>query len=106
MPHLNGLDTASILSPLMPEVPTILFSAFDTAIRHSDAKAYGIRRLLCQKQKVLTGLYMCLRFQKAAIRGNYETGNQAFSMRLRFLTIRGIEWQPFLKANRRFRLTT
>jgi hypothetical protein len=33
-------------------------------------------------------LYMLLRFQKAAGRGNYETGNQAFSKRLRFLTIR------------------
>src|ERR1019366_6670078 len=32
---------------------------------------------------------MLLRFQKAAVRGNYETGNQAFSKRLRFLTIRG-----------------
>ena len=31
---------------------------------------------------------MLLRFQKAAGRGNYETGNQAFSKRLRFLTIR------------------
>ena len=34
-------------------------------------------------------LYMLLRFQKAAVRGNYETGNQAFSKRLRFLTTRG-----------------
>ncbi len=32
---------------------------------------------------------MLLRFQKAAARGNYETGNQAFSKRLRFLTTRG-----------------
>src|SRR5664280_3688779 len=40
------------------------------------------------------GWYMLLRFQKAAVRGNYETGNQAFSMRLRFLTIRdGIDRQ-------------
>src|ERR1035441_8270277 len=31
---------------------------------------------------------MLLRFQKAAGRGNYETGNQAFSKCLRFLTIR------------------
>jgi hypothetical protein len=31
---------------------------------------------------------MLLRFQKAAVQGNYETGNQAFSMHLRFLTIR------------------
>ena len=31
---------------------------------------------------------MLLRFQKAAVRGNYETGSLAFSMRLRFLTIR------------------
>ena len=33
-------------------------------------------------------LYMLLGFQKAAVRGNYETGIQAFSMHLRFLTIR------------------
>jgi hypothetical protein len=39
------------------------------------------------------GLYMLLRFQKAGVRENYETGNQAFSMRLRFLTIRGAEIQ-------------
>src|SRR5205823_13214663 len=36
------------------------------------------------------GLYMLLRFQKPAVRKNCETGNQAFSIRLRFLTIRGI----------------
>jgi hypothetical protein len=30
---------------------------------------------------------MLLRFQKAAVRGNYGTGNQAFSLRLRFLTM-------------------
>jgi hypothetical protein len=36
---------------------------------------------------------MLLRFQKAVVRGNYDTGNQAFSMRLRFLT-RG----PFKRA--------
>jgi hypothetical protein len=34
------------------------------------------------------GLYMLLRFQKAAVGRNYETGNQAFSKRLRFLTTR------------------
>ena len=34
------------------------------------------------------GLYMLLRFQKAAVRENYEPGNQAFSKRLRFLTTR------------------
>ena len=32
--------------------------------------------------------YILLRFQRAVVRGNYETGNQAFSMRLRFLIIR------------------
>jgi hypothetical protein len=31
---------------------------------------------------------MLLRFQKAAAQRNYETGNQGFSMRLRFLTTR------------------
>src|SRR2546421_4684376 len=34
------------------------------------------------------GLYMLLRFQKAAVRENYETGNQVFSIRLRSLTTR------------------
>ena len=31
---------------------------------------------------------MLLRFQRPAVRGSYETGDQAFSMHLRFLTIR------------------
>src|SRR5205807_4196934 len=34
------------------------------------------------------GLYVLLRFQNPAVRENWATGNQAFSMRLRFLTIR------------------
>ena len=34
------------------------------------------------------GLYLLLRFQKAVVRGNYDTENRAFSMRLRFVTIR------------------
>src|SRR5947208_9262673 len=33
---------------------------------------------------------MLLTFQKPAVSGNYETGNQAFSICLRFLTTRGI----------------
>ena len=42
---------------------------------------------------------MLLRFQKAAARGNYETGNQAFLMRLRFLTTRVLDvWLPFWGA--------
>jgi hypothetical protein len=52
-----------------------------------------------------TELYRLLRFQRAALRGNYETGNQAFSMRLRFLTIRmsgslvpAIVFYPLLKT--------
>ena len=50
------------------------------------------------------GLYMLLRFQKAAVRENYETGNQAFSRRLRFLTIRDIVWGCWeLKRKSQFR---
>jgi DNA-binding NarL/FixJ family response regulator len=52
MPHLNGLDTASILSPLMPEVPIILFTAFDTVIRHSDANAYGISAIVSKTESL------------------------------------------------------
>ncbi len=37
---------------------------------------------------------MLMRSQKAAVRGNSETGNQAFSMHLRFLTI-----PPFAQTN-------
>jgi hypothetical protein len=39
---------------------------------------------------------MLLRFQKAVVRGNYDTGNQAVSMRLRFLTIREVQWPSVL----------
>src|SRR6516164_2600532 len=35
---------------------------------------------------------MLLRFQKAAVRKKYKTGNQAFSIRLRFLTTRDIDF--------------
>src|SRR5215472_14456558 len=35
---------------------------------------------------------MLLRFQKAAVRKKYETENQAFSIRLRFLTARGSKY--------------
>jgi len=35
---------------------------------------------------------MLLRFQKATVQGNYETGNQALSMHLRFLTIRDFKF--------------
>jgi DNA-binding NarL/FixJ family response regulator len=52
MSHLNGLDTASILSPLMPEVPIILFTSFDTAIRHSDANAYGISAVVSKTESL------------------------------------------------------
>ena len=43
---------------------------------------------------------MLLRFQKAAVRGNYETGNQALSKRLRFLTTRAF-WPRLLTHARR-----
>ena len=36
---------------------------------------------------------MLLRFQKAAVRKKHETGNQAFSIRLRFLNTRGVDGQ-------------
>jgi hypothetical protein len=43
---------------------------------------------------------MLLRFQKAGVGGNYETGNQAFSMRLRFLTTRDHKRHSFLHVTR------
>jgi len=45
---------------------------------------------------VESGLYVLLRFEKEAVRGNYETGNQAFSMPLRFLTTRDLLVSPQL----------
>jgi DNA-binding NarL/FixJ family response regulator len=52
MPELNGRDTAAILSPLIPEVPIILFTAFDTAVRHSDAYAYGISAVVSKTESL------------------------------------------------------
>jgi DNA-binding NarL/FixJ family response regulator len=52
MPDLNGLDTAGILSSLLPEVPIILFTAFDTTIRHADADAYGISAVVSKTESL------------------------------------------------------
>jgi len=45
---------------------------------------------------------MLLRFQKPAVRENRETGNQAFSMRLRFLTIGELAVDSFIRIEKRF----
>jgi DNA-binding NarL/FixJ family response regulator len=52
MPNLNGLDAAGILRSLLPEVPIILFTVFDTAIRHSDADAYGISAVVSKTESL------------------------------------------------------
>src|ERR1017187_2484363 len=60
----------------------------DRRSKHGISRALILNSRASLKLIVEPGLYMLLRFQKAAGRGNYETGNQASSKRLRFLTIR------------------
>ena len=46
MPMMNGIEAASLLKVMLPKVPVILFTAFDSAAMESDAIAAGIRAIV------------------------------------------------------------
>jgi len=48
----HGGPAELLLSLLMPKVPIILFTAFDTAIGHSDANAYGISAVVSKAESL------------------------------------------------------
>src|ERR1017187_2350875 len=81
---LGFQDTVLRSQIFVPQQQLLIDGAGDVGRHASPVHSRASLRLIVEP-----GLYMLLRFQKAAVRGNYETGNQAFSKRLRFLTIRG-----------------
>jgi integrase len=62
-----------------------------SGLRVGEALGIRIEKILDNGSRIIIDEKMLLRFQKPAVRGNYETGNQAFSMHLRFLTIRDFD---------------
>src|ERR1039457_1286026 len=81
---LGFQDTVLRSQIFVPQQQFVIDGAGDVGQHASPVPSRASLKLIVEP-----GLYMLLRFQKAAGRGNYETGNQAFSKRLRFLTIRG-----------------
>src|ERR1022692_315187 len=80
---LGFQDTVLRSQIFVPQQQFLIDSAGDVGQHASPVHSRASLKLIVEP-----GLYMLLRFQKAAVRGNYETGNQAFSKRLRFFTIR------------------
>ena len=60
MPVMNGFEAARILSKLMPAVPLILFTSFQTFNLEQEALAAGISRLIV-KSGPLADLVNCVR---------------------------------------------
>jgi len=46
MPLMNGVETASVLNGLMPEVPIVLYTMYDDAVGKSLASAVGVTAVI------------------------------------------------------------
>jgi DNA-binding NarL/FixJ family response regulator len=46
MPVMNGLDAARVLKRLMPEVPIVMFSAYDDSFTEKEARSAGVSVLV------------------------------------------------------------
>lgn len=46
MPVMNGLDAARVLKQLMPEVPIVMFSAYDDSFTEKEARFAGVSVLV------------------------------------------------------------
>jgi DNA-binding NarL/FixJ family response regulator len=59
MPVMNGLDAAKRLKTLLPDIPIVMLTAFDSLAIEREAIAVGIRAV--QSKSDSTGLMQCLR---------------------------------------------
>jgi DNA-binding NarL/FixJ family response regulator len=57
---MNGLEAAKVLNTLMPSVPLIMYTAFNTQNLEHEAVAAGVRRLV-DKNGRLADLIECVR---------------------------------------------
>lgn len=60
MPVMNGLDAAKALTKLMPSVPLIMFTSYNTHHLEQEALAAGISRVVV-KSEPLAELISCVR---------------------------------------------
>ena len=59
MPRMNGVEAASVLKAVMPEVPIILFTMYNDVLGHSPAAALGVSAVL-SKPDGMSGLVECI----------------------------------------------
>jgi DNA-binding NarL/FixJ family response regulator len=52
MPVMNGLEAAKVLSKLMPSVPLVMYTSFNTRHLEQEALAVGIRRVIVKSGEV------------------------------------------------------
>jgi CheY-like chemotaxis protein len=46
MPRMNGLEAARILKGRIPRIPIVLFTMYESAVRHRDVNLAGIRAVV------------------------------------------------------------
>jgi hypothetical protein len=80
---LGSQDPVLYSQIFVPQKEFLVYSSGDVSKHASPNHSRASLNLIVEP-----GLYMLSRVQKAAVQGNYETGTQAFSMHLRFLTTR------------------
>jgi DNA-binding NarL/FixJ family response regulator len=52
MPVMNGLDATRILKRVMPEVPVIIYSAFDDPVTESAALSAGVSAFVSKSERL------------------------------------------------------
>jgi DNA-binding NarL/FixJ family response regulator len=52
MPVMNGLDAARILKRVMPEVPVLMYSAYDDSLTEKEARSAGVSALVSKSERL------------------------------------------------------
>jgi DNA-binding NarL/FixJ family response regulator len=52
MPVMNGLDAARILKRIMPEVPVLMYSAYDDSLTENEARSAGVSALVSKSERL------------------------------------------------------
>jgi DNA-binding NarL/FixJ family response regulator len=52
MPVMNGLDATRIVKRLMPEVPVLMYSAYDDSSTENEARSAGVSALVSKSERL------------------------------------------------------
>jgi two-component system, NarL family, nitrate/nitrite response regulator NarL len=52
MPVMNGLDAARTLKRIMPEVPVLMYSAYDDSLTEKEARSAGVSALVSKSERL------------------------------------------------------